>query len=131
MSEYPDEAMQQDPVGLGVRGFIKAPTASKDEGLGTGGVSGGGHLVLSKNLGDKVGSSYYVGFRGNGKDSDIDFKVGNAFEWGLGFNFPRNSNFRGTVELTGSVYNGADYTQTDPVDILAGIIYDHGKVICC
>ena len=45
MSEYPDAETQQDPIGLGVRGFIKAPTASKDEGLGTGGVSGGGHLV--------------------------------------------------------------------------------------
>ena len=131
MSEYPDEAMKQNPVGLGVRGFIKAPTASKDEGLGTGGVSGGGHLVLSKNLGEKVGSSYYVGFRGNGKDSDIDFSIGNAFEWGLGFNFPRKGRIRGTVELTGSVYNGADYGQTDPVDILAGLIYqmDNGVFV--
>ncbi len=123
LSEYPEEEKDQSAIGLGVRGFIKAPTASEDEGLGTGGVSGGGHLVLSKNLGEIIGSSYYVGFRGNGKGSDIDFKIGNAFEWGLGLSFPRNGNLRGTVELTGSAYTGADYKQTNPVDILAGVIY--------
>ena len=118
MSEYEEKS-----VGLAVRGFVKVATADKDAGLGTGGLSGGGHLVLSKNLGEKVGSSAYAGFRANGKDSDFDYKVGNAFEWGVGFNFPREGSLRGDVELTGSSYSGADYKQTDPVDILLGLTY--------
>ncbi len=118
LSEYDDA-----PVGLAVRGFVKLPTASSDAGLGTGGTSGGGHLVLSKNLGSMVGSSYYAGFRANGTDSDLGYSVGNAFEWGAGINVPRDGNLRATVELTGSAYTGADYKQTDPVDLLAGVTY--------
>jgi outer membrane protein OmpA-like peptidoglycan-associated protein len=118
MSEYDGQS-----VGLAVRGFLKAPAASKDEGLGTGGVSGGGHFVLSKNLGDSVGSSAYVGFRGNGKDSDFENKIGSAFQWGVGLSIPREGNLRGNVELTGSGFSGADYKQTNPVDVLLGLTF--------
>jgi outer membrane protein OmpA-like peptidoglycan-associated protein len=118
LSEY-----DEDAVGLAVRGFVKAPTASKDDGLGTGGVSGGGHVVLSKNLGDMVASSYYAGFRGNATDGDLGYKAGNAFEWGLGINLPREGAIQATAELTGSAYTGADFDQTDPIDILLGLVY--------
>jgi len=114
LSEYRDEK-----VGLGVRGFVKLPTASDDEGLGTGSASGGAHLVLSKNLGEKVESSYYAGFRGNGSPDEVS--IGSAFEWGLGFGFPTDSKVRGMAELTGSIYTGADFDQTNPVDLLVGL----------
>lgn len=114
LSEYEDR-----PVGLAVRGFIKAPTADDDEGLGTGEVSGGAHVVLSKNLGEQVQSSYYAGYRANGTSDEAD--IGNAFEWGLGFSFPRQAVLRGMAELTGSVFSDAGFEQTDPVDLLLGV----------
>ena len=113
LSEYRDQ-----PVGLGIRGFLKLPTGSDDQGIGTGKVSGGAHLVLSKDLGDSAQSSYYAGLRANGSPAGVD--VGNAFEWGLGLSFPKNSRVRGMVELTGAAYTGASVSQTNPVDILLG-----------
>jgi outer membrane protein OmpA-like peptidoglycan-associated protein len=122
LSEYRD-----DPVALALRGFIKLPTADGDVGLGTGALSGGGHVVVSKNVGELVESSYYAGFRGNG-NGDLPFSIGNAIEWGLGTSFPRRSILRGMVELTGSVFTGADpylddtlVEQPNPVDLLLGL----------
>jgi outer membrane protein OmpA-like peptidoglycan-associated protein len=114
LSEYRDQ-----PVGLAVRGFVKAATADTDEGLGTDRASGGAHLVVSKNLGERVESSYYAGFRGNGSPDEA--KIGHAFEWGLGFSFPSDSKVRGMAELTGSVFTDADSEQTNPVDLLLGL----------
>jgi outer membrane protein OmpA-like peptidoglycan-associated protein len=123
LSEYRD-----DPVALALRGFIKLPTADANVGLGTGAFSGGGHVVISKNLGEHIESSYYAGFRGNA-NGDIPFNLGNAIEWGLGTSFPRKSMLRGMVELTGSVFTGADpmyrggtsVEQPNPVDLLLGL----------
>lgn len=114
LSEYADKQ-----VGFAVRGFVKLPTASDDEGLGTGSASGGAHLVLSKNLGERVESSYYAGLRANGSPDEA--KIGHAFEWGLGFSFPTDSKVRGMAELTGSVFTDADFDQTNPVDLLVGL----------
>ena len=91
-------------------------------------------MVVSKNLGELIESSYYAGFRGNAQ-GDVPFKIGNAIEWGLGASFPRKSMLRAMVELTGSVYRGADpmyrggptyrgdqlVEQPNPVDLLLGL----------
>jgi outer membrane protein OmpA-like peptidoglycan-associated protein len=117
LSEY-DEA----PVGLGVRGFVKFATADDEEGLGTGKTSGGAHIILSKDLGEKVESSYYAGFRANGSPPDGEiFGIGNVFEWGLGVKLPKDSKIRAVAELSGSAFSGADFQQTDPVDLLVGL----------
>ncbi len=117
LSEYRD-----DPVALAFRGFIKLPAADGDLGLGTGSLSGGGHVVVSKNLGEQVESSYYAGYRGNVR-GDLPFDIGNAIEWGLGASFPRTTVLRGMVELTGSIFAGLDpfVEQPNPVDLLLGL----------
>ena len=123
MSEYDDQA-----VGLAVRGFVKFAAADKDEGLGTGKTSGGGHVVLSKNLGEAVASSFYAGFQGNGSPPDGEiFDIGNAFQWGGGVSFPRGSAIRGTAEITGQSFSGAAFDQTDPVDLLLGVNFQTEK----
>ncbi len=118
MSEY-DEAA----VGLGVRGFVKIASADGDEGLGTGSASGGAHVVLSKNLGEMVESSYYAGFQLNGGPADAGFNIGNAFQWGAGFSLPREGRIRGIAEITGQSFTGTAYDQTDPVDLLLGLTF--------
>ncbi len=123
LSEYRDH-----PIALALRAFIKLPSADNKSGLGTGAVSGGGHVVVSKSFSDLIDSSYYVGFKGNGS-GDLPFKIGNAAEWGMGAGFPRSSPLQGTVELTGSVYLGEDLMyrgvevigQPNPVDLLLGL----------
>jgi hypothetical protein len=120
MSEY-DEAA----AGLGVRGFVKLASADDDEGLGTGKASGGAHIVLSKNLGEVVESSFYGGFQLNGSPPDGKiFDIGNAFQWGAGVSLPRGSAIRGTAEITGQSFTGTDFDQTDPVDVLLGLTFN-------
>jgi len=119
LSEWEDK-----PVGLGVRGFIKIPAASEDEGHGTGKVSGGAHVVLSKTLGDSVGTSYYVGFQGNGSPPESqDFDIGSAFQWGLGVSAPTTSPIRATAQVSGSSFSGNDFSQDSPADLLLGVTF--------
>jgi outer membrane protein OmpA-like peptidoglycan-associated protein len=112
-------------VGLAVRGFLKIPAASEDEGLGTGKVSGGAHLVASKTLGEAVGTSYYVGFQGNGSPDDIN--IGSAFQWGLGVSAPTNRPLRATAQLSGSTFSGNDFDQDSPTDLLLGLTYQTAR----
>ncbi|HEX9724968.1 MAG TPA: OmpA family protein [Vicinamibacteria bacterium] len=122
LSEYDDK-----PVGLGVRGFVKFPAASEDEGHGTGKASGGAHLVLSKTLGEAVGTSYYVGFQGNGSPDEPDIDIGSAFQWGLGLSAPTNRAIRATAQLSGSSFSGNDFDQDSPVDVLLGLTYQTAR----
>ena len=54
-----------DPVGLALRGVVKIPTADEDLGLGTGKVSWGGDLTLSKSLDEKADLHLSVGYTVN------------------------------------------------------------------
>ena len=47
-------------------------------------------------------------------------QIGNAFNWGVGLNLPALRKFQLQVELTGSGYNGADFEQTKPLDLIVG-----------
>ncbi|HLE20270.1 MAG TPA: OmpA family protein [Vicinamibacteria bacterium] len=119
LSEYDEQA-----VGLAVRGFVKFAAADDEEGLGTGKASGGAHLVLGKNLGERVASSYYVGFQANGSPPDGEtFDIGNAFQWGLGVSAPTDRAIRATAQVSGQSFSGADFQQDSPTDLLLGLTY--------
>jgi outer membrane protein OmpA-like peptidoglycan-associated protein len=114
-----------DAIGLAIRGFVKIPTASEGNGLGTGKVSGGGDLVLSKWLGHVVGLHGLVGFQANGDPQIVH--VGNAFKWGVGLNLPTGRRVQLQAELTGASYSGADSPQTKPADLVVGPVVWLGR----
>ncbi len=110
-----------DPVALAVRGFVKLPTADEKLGLGTGKASGGADLVLSKSVNRMLDLHGSIGYQFNGDPDTVD--IGNAFKWGVGFNVPACRNLQLQADLTGSVYSGASFDQTNPVDLVVGPVF--------
>src|SRR5262245_29750666 len=107
-----------DGVGLAVRGFVKLPTADEAKGLGTGKTSLGGDVILSKTLNKGADLHASIGYQFNGDPDGVN--IGNAWNWGVGVNLPAMRKFQLQAELTGSSYNGADFEQTKPLDLIVG-----------
>jgi len=108
-----------DAVALALRAFVKLPTADEAKGLGTGKVSGGGDLVLSKHLGYGADIHGMVGYQVNSDPDGRD--IGNAFKWGIGINAPSCRWFQVQAELVGTSYSGDDeFEQTNPLDLVVG-----------
>lgn len=106
------------PLGLAVRGDLKLPTANEEEGLGTGKVSGGVALILSKTIARRADLHGAIGGRFN-QDPDQK-RIGNAVHWGVGLNVPALWTIQLQAELTGASYHGADFEQTKPLDLVVG-----------
>jgi len=120
-----DDYTRGDPVGLALRGFVKLPTADETKGLGTGKVSVGADLVLSKDLGHAADLHGSVGYEWNGQpDAPAGLlpgdRVANAFRWGVGLNVPACRIAQLQAELTGKVYGDTDFSQTDTADLIVG-----------
>ena len=112
----------KDPVGLAIRPFVKLPTASFDDGLGTGKVSFGADLILSKSLNSQAEIHGMVGYKVNSDPAGFD--LANAFRWGAGLSFPVYRKFQMQAEVTGSNYSNADFKQINPVDFVVGpVVY--------
>jgi outer membrane protein OmpA-like peptidoglycan-associated protein len=108
-----------DPVGLAIRGFVKIPTADEEQGLGTGKVSWGGDLVVSKSIAEKLDIHGSVGFVQNGDPDGVE--IGNAFRWSVGLNLPACTWFQVQAELMKTNYTGDDdFEQTNPLDLVVG-----------
>src|SRR5262245_9422823 len=105
-------------VGLALRGDVKLPTADEGKGLGTGKTSGGAALILSKRVGYGADLHAAIGYQLNGDPDGVG--IGNAFRWGVGFNVPALRKVQLQAELTGASYNGADFEQTKPLDLVVG-----------
>jgi hypothetical protein len=130
-----------DGVGLAIRAQIKLPTADEEKGLGTGKVSGGGDLILSKRLGYGGELHAAIGYIGN--SSPDGFSLGSAFTWGVGVNVPALRILQIQAEVTGTSYGdasfdgaslttadtGAGSSQTNPVDLVVGPVIFFGKGI--
>jgi OmpA family/Bacterial Ig domain len=116
-----------DGVGLAVRGQVKLPTADEEKGLGTGKVGVAGDLILSKRLGYGADLHANLGFETLSAD---DVSLGNAFNWGVGLNVPALEIVQLQAELMGRSYGDADFSQTNPVDLVVGpVIYIKGVFI--
>jgi hypothetical protein len=108
-----------DPVGMAIRGFVKIPTADENKGLGTGKVSWGGDLIISKSIAEKLDIHGSVGLVQNGDPDGVE--IGNAFRWAVGLNLPACTWFQIQAELMKTTYTGDDdFEQTNPLDLVVG-----------
>lgn len=114
-----------DGVALALRPTVKLPTASFDNGLGTGKVSAGLDLLLSKHMDRSAEFHAMVGYQVN--SDPAGFNLGNAFKWGVGAALPLYSRVQLQAEVTGANYSGASYKQVNPVDLVVGPAFFLGK----
>lgn len=93
---------REEPVALGVRAFVKLPTADEDDGAGTGKADFGFDAIVSREVAGVAELSGSAGaiFRG---DPD-DFELSDGFTWGAGAAFPTRSNLRLTAEIFGEKF---------------------------
>ena len=95
---------RQQPVAFAIRGMAKIPTASKDDGAGTGKADFAVDGILSGELNQRVELSGFGGFIVRG-DPDL-FDLLNGIRWGVGAAMPTRKNLRLTAELHGETYLG-------------------------
>lgn len=118
------------PHSIGVRPFVKIPTASAEEGVGTRKMDFGFDFLASTTVGNAVEVAGNVGFtfrpdpdyrEATGEvTSSESVDIGNPFRWGIGAGFPTNSRLQGIVELTGEVLpNEAEFENS--TDLSGGI----------
>jgi peptidoglycan-associated lipoprotein len=97
-SEY-----RQAPAAFAVRGMVKLPTASTDNGVGTGKADFALDAIVSKELNQRVELSGFGGFIVRGDPDEFDLV--NGFRWGFGAGMPTRKNLRLTAELHGEAYS--------------------------
>ena len=107
---------RQQPVGLALRGTLKLPTGSDDEGAGSGETDWYFDFMVSKELNERVELAAFGGFARRGDPDNISLTDG--FRWGVGAGFPTRKNLRVTAELHGESY--FDDTVTAPAGLLTG-----------
>jgi len=92
----------QKPVAAAVRGVVKLPTASYDDGLGTGKADFLADVIVSKEVNEKFEVSGYGGFIARSSPDDSDSTSGLRF--GVGAAVPTRQYLRFTAELFGEKY---------------------------
>jgi outer membrane protein OmpA-like peptidoglycan-associated protein len=104
---------RQQPAAFAVRGMLKVPTASEDDGAGTGKMDFAFDAIVSKEVNERVEFSGFGGviFRG---DPD-EWNLTNGLRWGIGAGFPTRRNLRLTAELHGEEY-------FDDAVVLSGVL---------
>jgi outer membrane protein OmpA-like peptidoglycan-associated protein len=93
---------RQQPTAFALRGLVKLPTASDDEGAGTGQLDVALDGILSAEVNERVEVSAFGGFIFRG-DPEL-FDLANGFRWGVGAALPTRRNLRLTAELHGEQY---------------------------
>jgi outer membrane protein OmpA-like peptidoglycan-associated protein len=93
---------RQQPTAFALRGLVKLPTASDDEGAGTGQLDVALDGILSAEVNERVEVSAFGGFIFRG-DPEL-FDLANGFRWGVGAALPTRKNLRLTAELHGEHY---------------------------
>ena len=111
---------RQQPVAFAIRGMAKLPTASDEDGAGTGKMDFAFDGILSKEFNERVELSAFGGMMFRGDPDTFDLQ--NGIRWGVGAGFPTRRSLRFTAELHGEQYlddavrfTGVQ-TQTFPID---------------
>jgi outer membrane protein OmpA-like peptidoglycan-associated protein len=85
-----------------VRAAVKLPTASFDDGLGTGKTDFMVDGILSKEVNEKIDVSGFGGFRF--RTSPDDYELSNGLRYGFGVGYPSRARFKMFAEATGEYY---------------------------
>lgn len=112
--------------GLGVLGFVAAPTASKDKGIGTKKADYGAKFLLTKSLGT-VETNMNVGYTVVGEPSE--FKRNNEVTYGVGLAFPAGGKLQGLAEVAGNSDRNPDHASSRQIEGRAGLRYVTDKVV--
>jgi peptidoglycan-associated lipoprotein len=108
----------QAPASVALRGIVKVPTASRDDGVGTGQIDFNADAVVSKELHRLVELSGYGG--GVFRRDPSGVTLPNGFEWGFGADFPSRSPLRAVAEVRGEVPFSDAITFTTPLVAVDG-----------
>ncbi len=109
----------QDPLTLLLYGYIKFPSASKSDGLGTGEFDEGPGIGVSKYFLPqwKAFTDYYYTFIGS--PSGLNLRDENKFDGGVGYDLDSRTNVSLAYEWSNALVRGT----SDPQDILLGLQY--------
>jgi outer membrane protein OmpA-like peptidoglycan-associated protein len=91
------------PIALGVRGMLKLPTGSADDGSGTGKLGAQVDFIASKEVASVAEISGSIGYRHRGDPDEYD--LSNGIPFGVGAQFPTRSPLKFTTEWFGEVFN--------------------------
>jgi outer membrane protein OmpA-like peptidoglycan-associated protein len=100
---------RQQPVALAVRGMLKLPTGSDDDGSGTGKLDGQVDFIVSKEIASVVEVAGSVGYRHRGDPDEYD--LSNGVPFGIGAQFPTRSPLKFTTEWFGEAFNDDTVTR--------------------
>ncbi|MEX2273806.1 MAG: OmpA family protein [Vicinamibacterales bacterium] len=93
---------EQDPVAFALRARVKIPTASEDEGAGTGKMDFGVDAILSGEANERVEWAGTLGYLHRGDPDGADLASG--IRWGFGLGFPSRQGLRLTAEIHGEKF---------------------------
>jgi outer membrane protein OmpA-like peptidoglycan-associated protein len=101
---------RQNPVAVALRVMLKAPTASADDGAGTGKMDFQFDAIVSKEVASVAEVSGSIGYRHRGDPDEYDLSAGIPF--GVGAQFPTRSPLKFTAEWFGEFFNDDVVTRT-------------------
>ncbi len=95
-----------------LRVSVKVPTASADDGLGTGKTDFQFDLISSREYNERVELTASAGYRVRGQPEGYNLTQG--FKWGIGAGFPSRSRFKMIAEMHGEALVDQAQTYTGP-----------------
>ncbi|MBI2568580.1 MAG: OmpA family protein [Candidatus Schekmanbacteria bacterium] len=110
------------PLGVGLGGDVKLPTADEEKGLGTGRTDYGLTVLVSKQAGP-VGMHFNAGYLITGDMDGAD--IPDELRYGVGIAIPATKPLRGIFELTGVGFEAGDAAPDDPLDATLGLEWQH------
>ncbi|HVL67357.1 MAG TPA: OmpA family protein [Vicinamibacterales bacterium] len=111
---------RQAPAAFALRGMLKVPTASKDDGAGTRKFDFAVDAIVSREVNERAELSAFGGLILRGDPDEFDLL--NGFRWGVGAGLPTRRNLRLTAELHGEAYLGDAVKATGVLPaVIAGV----------
>lgn len=129
-------------IAFGIRGAVKLPTASFDDGLGSGSPDFLVDAIVSKEVNQSIDVSGFGGFKFRG--SPDNYSLSNGLRYGAGFGWPSRKNLKLFGEASGEFYfddtvtysgasnpllNGppSSWSVDNPFDLFVGVQYHSPK----
>ncbi len=99
-------------IAAALRVSVKVPTASADDGLGTGKPDFQFDLIGSREFNQRVDLTASAGYKVRGQPDGYNLTQG--FKWGIGAGFPSRSKFKVIAEMYGEALVDQSQTYTGP-----------------